>query len=138
MCPLFPVAAVLLVDDDEDVRTFLAMILEESGLRVLSAADGHAAAELLRTEPEIGLALLDVKMPGLDGPGTLALLRKIEPRLQCCFVTGEPGLYSVPVLLSLGAKAVFEKPVLLPDMVQAVQELLEGEEGPEPDGERIS
>jgi CheY-like chemotaxis protein len=126
-------AAVLVVDDDASVRALLAMILEQSGLRVLSAPDGHAAAELLRREPEIGLALLDVKMPGLDGPGTLALLRKIEPSLKCCFVTGEPGLYSVPKLLSLGAKAVFDKPFLLPDMVQAVRELLEGGQGLEPE-----
>jgi CheY-like chemotaxis protein len=132
MSPSFPGAAVLLVDDDEDVRAFLAMILEESGLRVLSVSDGHAAADLLRTEPAIGLALLDVRMPGMDGPATLAVLRKIEPELKCCFVTGESGLYSERVLLAMGAKAVFEKPVRVPEMVLAVQALLEdGDTEPE-------
>jgi CheY-like chemotaxis protein len=137
--PSLQSAPVLLVDDDEDVRTFLAMILEESGLRVLCAPDGHAAADLLRAEPEIGLALLDVKMPELDGPATLILLRKIQPRLKCCFVTGETGLYTVPALLGMGVQAVFEKPVLVPDMVQAVKELLEGRaEGLAPDGNLTS
>jgi CheY-like chemotaxis protein len=129
MSQCLPGGAVLIVDDDEDVRAFLVMILEESGLRVLSAPDGQTAADLLRTEPGVGLALLDVKMPGMDGPETLALLRQIEPGLKCCFVTGESGLYSPHVLLSLGARAVFEKPVVIPEMVQAVQEILEDGQG---------
>jgi CheY-like chemotaxis protein len=127
--PSLPRVPVLLVDDDEDVRTFLATILEESGLRVLSAPDGRAAAELLRTEPEIGLALLDFKMPGLDGPATLILLRKIQPRLKCCFVTSETGPYTVPALLGMGVQATGSATPTKRTGVTAMQAQFQAENG---------
>lgn len=58
--------AILVVDDDEGIRLMVALALEGGGLRVLTAADGREALELVAREPPT-LILLDLKMPGMDG-----------------------------------------------------------------------
>jgi CheY-like chemotaxis protein len=122
--------AVLVVDDNAGVRKLIAIVLQKTGLRVLSAADGHTAADLVRTDPEIAIVLLNVKMPEPDGAQTLDLLLKIKPELPCCFVTGNPAPYSAPELLARGARAVFEKPFQIATLLQAVAGLLQGGETP--------
>jgi DNA-binding NtrC family response regulator len=124
MAEFHPDGAVLVVDDEEDVRALLTMVLEDASLRVRCAPDARVAAQVLRAEPWTGLVLMDVRMCGPDGVQTLALLRGIRPGLRCCFVTGDPRPYTVPGLLAMGADAVFEKPFDIPVLVAAVQRLL--------------
>jgi CheY-like chemotaxis protein len=60
--------AILVVEDDADVREALAAILESSGYRVLEAGDGRQALERLRVAvPDVGLILLDLFMPTMNG-----------------------------------------------------------------------
>jgi CheY-like chemotaxis protein len=58
----------------------------------------------------VDLVLLDVRMPELDGPQTLAALRKENPTLRCCLISGHSGTYTREQLLSLGAEHYFNKP----------------------------
>src|SRR5687768_6851782 len=68
--------AVLVVDDDFDVRATLREMLEEVGLKVFEAANGQAAIESLRSlEPHIHVILLDLRMPVMSGWDFLELLR---------------------------------------------------------------
>jgi CheY-like chemotaxis protein len=61
-------APILLVDDDEDIRTFVGMVLVDEGYEVWSAADGAQALERVRqAQTRPGLILLDVRMPIMDG-----------------------------------------------------------------------
>ncbi len=62
---------VLVVDDDEDIRHSLKMLLTDEGYSVLTASDGIAALQILRQSQQPLLILLDVMMPRLDGPGVL-------------------------------------------------------------------
>ena len=102
---------VLVVDDDADVRRVVCLLLRSHGLAAREAAGGAEAVALYREHHgSIGVVLLDVMMPGLDGPGTLALLREIDPAVRCCFQTGGSGGYSADELLALGALKVFPKP----------------------------
>ena len=64
---------ILVVDDDFGVRTTVAEILRRAGYEVLEVDDGQAALELLRSE-RVGLVLLDIRMPVLDGIGVLDAL----------------------------------------------------------------
>ncbi|HLX89644.1 MAG TPA: response regulator [Acidimicrobiales bacterium] len=64
--PEVPYADVLIVDDDAAVRTSLVDVVRSEGYQVIEAADGFAALELLDTT-SIGVVLLDIRMPGLDG-----------------------------------------------------------------------
>jgi CheY-like chemotaxis protein len=80
---------ILVVDDEACVRNLLRVVLERHGLRVWVAADGREAVNLYcRRQFEIALVLLDVRMPVLDGPATLAILRRINPTVMCCLLSG--------------------------------------------------
>lgn len=63
--------AVLVVDDDNEIRQSLRFVLEDTGFRVLEAVDGIAALEVVRHEPARLVVLLDLLMPRLDGLGVL-------------------------------------------------------------------
>jgi CheY-like chemotaxis protein len=114
---------ILVVDDDADVRFVLGVALRQEGYATWLAANGLEALDLYwRNSRTIDLVLLDVRMPGLDGPQTLAALRDLNPRIHCCFLTGDFGGYSGGELGDLGA-AVLLKPFRLAEIARAVRQL---------------
>jgi DNA-binding response OmpR family regulator len=118
-----PVA--LVVDDDPVILTLLRHALRGEGFAVLTAERGQAGVELFRrAAAPVDVALLDVRMPGLDGPATLAELRAIDPGLPCCFMTGESGGYDPGDLLAAGADTVIDKPFRLDDVAPRLRALL--------------
>jgi len=79
------------VDDDLFLRTFLGRLLPILGFGVTAVASGEEAARLLAAgSTAFDLALIDVDMPGLDGPATARLLRRVKPGLVCCLMSGSP------------------------------------------------
>jgi len=104
-------AEVLVVDDNQGVRTILELFLRRLGFTVWSAASGQDAVKLYRERQQSRpVVLLDVQMPGMDGPATLAALQKIDPEVKCCFMSGDLGRYPPEELLGLGAAHLFHKP----------------------------
>jgi CheY-like chemotaxis protein len=67
--------------------------------------------------------LLDVNMPGLDGPTALAWIRRIDPQVRCCFMTGFSAEHSAEELMALGAVRVFDKPFRLDEIIRTLAEL---------------
>jgi CheY-like chemotaxis protein len=101
--------SVLVVDDDPLVLEMLDAVLPCYGFAVHKAAGGQQALDLYRTHRgSIGVVLLDLKMPGLSGPQTLAALRGVDPDLGCVFMSG----YSAEEALPAGADRVVQKPFL--------------------------
>src|SRR4051812_3289101 len=70
-----PAHVVLLVEDDEPIRTSLQMLLEDKGYRVLTATNGKTALELLRNGDPPNVILLDLMMPVMTGSAFLEALR---------------------------------------------------------------
>jgi CheY-like chemotaxis protein len=102
---------VLVVDDEPFVRTLLDAALRHFGFSVRLAAGGWEAVDVYRRHHgSISLALLDVRMPDLDGPHTLAAMQKLNPLVRSCFMSGQMGDYSHADLLARGATQVFPKP----------------------------
>jgi DNA-binding NtrC family response regulator len=102
---------ILVVDDDALVLNLLHTLLRRQGFTVWLAAGGTAAVEVFRREQaNIAAVLLDVRMPGLDGPQTLAELRRIRPDLPCCFMSGCTDPYTTEDLMALGVAHLFPKP----------------------------
>ena len=66
---------ILVVDDEADIRSLLRILLEKEGHRVLEAADGIKALEILRDQGDVSLILMDIMMPNLDGFQTARALR---------------------------------------------------------------
>ena len=115
---------VLVADDDPDLRTLLDIALKEYGFLVWLAAGGKEAVEAYqRHRRAIDVVLLDVEMPGLDGPQTLQVLRTQDPAVRACFMTGGSGRYDEPALLEAGAAHVFRKPFPLHELVSCIRRL---------------
>lgn len=95
------------------------------GLQPFLAASGAEAVEIYRREAEkIGVVLLDIRMPGMDGPETLEALRRLNPQLRCCFMSGDPGEYTFEDLRRRGALRLFSKPLPLRELFAALQGLV--------------
>lgn len=111
--PAVPLAdyGVLAIDDDDSVRRFLGAGLPREGFDVWLAADGPEAIELLRAcGCGIDVVLMDVQMPGRDGPASLAALREHDPALRCCFMSSDLGGHTADDLRKLGTGEILRKP----------------------------
>ncbi|TNC72016.1 PAS domain-containing protein [Rubellimicrobium roseum] len=102
-------AAILLVDDDDQVRPVTAAYLRELGYEVVEAAGG-AAAQGLAQSHAIDLLLTDVVMPGIDGPELVRRMRAERADLPVLFMTGYSGVHA------LEGEAVVGKPFSGPEL----------------------
>jgi CheY-like chemotaxis protein len=89
--------------------------------------DGDDALDLYRRHrSQIDVVLLDVQMPGLDGPHTLEALQRFNPDVVACFMTENPGIYTEEDLLERGAACVFNKPCRPAEVANCLQMLQQG------------
>ncbi|HYH37967.1 MAG TPA: response regulator [Azospirillum sp.] len=118
-------AAVLLVDDEESVRSYLRLALEEAGCKVVEAADG---VEALARWDEYGglfdLLVTDVSMPNMTGPELARALDERNPALRMLFLTGYASQDQADGLTARPGTQLLMKPVGPEKLVQAVRELL--------------
>lgn len=103
------VPIVLIVDDEEDLRLSLSMLLELEGFRALDAADGEAAIRALDGGLQIDVLLLDYRMPGLNGGQTLDVLRARGHRIPAVLLTAAKDADEISA--RHGFDAVLRKPV---------------------------
>ena len=122
---------ILFVEDDPDIQTVAKMALEAiGGFHVLACGSGlEALARLGEFAPD--LVLLDVMMPGMDGPATLAALREIPNGrdLPVVFMTSRVQVQEVAAYREMGAADVIPKPfdpMALSEQVQSVWDSLRG------------
>ncbi len=117
---------VLVVDDDEAVRSSLAMVLDELGYSVLMADSGERAIELYGSHGDrIDVVILDMTMPGLDGAQTFERLRSLDPELPVIVSTGFARSNGAAALVEAGAVGVLHKPFRIRDLVAALQDALD-------------
>ena len=69
------------------------------------------------------MVLLEVRMPGMDGPHTLTALQKLCPTVRCCFMTGNLTPYTEEALLRMGAVRVFRKPFAFTEAIDTLHQL---------------
>jgi CheY-like chemotaxis protein len=102
---------VLAADDDPGVLQFLGFAFRQWRVPHLLAESGAEAVALFhRHRADVALVLLDVRMPGLDGPAALAAMRALDPAVRCVFMTADPHPYTDADLLALGVAGVLAKP----------------------------
>lgn len=122
---------ILLIDDEPAVRLGFEQFLKGSGYRVTSAADGREGMRLLRQQnPD--LIITDIMMPEMDGLEILIEIKKQHPNIPVIAISGGMKIRPIsflPQAKSFGASRVFTKPVNLPELLAAIQDLLAGTMG---------
>jgi len=113
---------ILLAEDDDSLRGFLARALERAGYEVTACADGDEAAAKLGEEWD--LLLTDIVMPGMDGIEVARQAAAIHPQLRIMFITGFAA-----VALAAGSQApagakVLSKPIHLREIVSEVERMM--------------
>ncbi len=101
--------AVLIVDDEKNIRLTLSQALEFLKLETDTAADGEEALAKLK-EKGFGLMLLDLKMPGMDGMEVLRRVREIRPDIRIIIITAHGTVESAVEAMKLGAVDFIQKP----------------------------
>jgi two-component system nitrogen regulation response regulator NtrX len=104
-------AKILVVDDEENIRKSLKMILEYEGYNFLEAADGEEALYTLEETVGLDLVLLDVKLPGKDGLEVLEELKKKPYSPEVIMVSGHGTIKTAVDATKLGAFDFLEKPL---------------------------
>ncbi len=111
-------ATLLIVDDDEQVRTVTATFLRDLRYHVIEATNGSSGLLLARASGSVNLVVTDATMPGCDGPTLAARLRAEWPALPIIFLTGFAGN---PLLAN---ETVMMKPYAFPELADLVAERL--------------
>lgn len=118
---------ILIVDDDEDLRSELGSFLEDYG--VIGASSGQEALRILSRANEIGLVILDVMMPGINGLDVLTEIKKTNPGLKVVILTGHSSKDVAVEALRNRADDYIEKPVFSDKIKETVEKFLEGDNG---------
>ncbi len=100
---------LLIVEDDTDLREALRDILEQSGHRVLEAANGHAALERIRSEAP-DMVISDVQMEGMDGHALLRHVKRLQPDLPVVLITAFGSVEKAVEAMREGAVDYLVKP----------------------------
>ncbi|AOS43508.1 Blue-light-activated protein [Lacunisphaera limnophila] len=116
---------VLVVDDEETVRTVAARMMERLGFTVVTAVDGRDGMEKFRAEPgRFTLVLLDLTMPHLDGEETFRQMRILNPGVRVILTSGFNQQEAVNRFIGKGLAGFIQKPFELASLVQVIRSVL--------------
>ena len=116
---------VLVVDDEQPIRECVEDILHLAGIRVITADNGHDGVEKFKElQSEIDLAIVDYKMPIMNGEETLRALRVISPTLKIIFSSGHGEEEVIKRIKRTGVTDFLQKPYDLDMLVDKVQAVL--------------
>lgn len=124
-------ARILVVDDDELVRSTVRATLKRAGHEVIEAQDGLQASDALARNP-VDVVVSDIIMPEVDGIGLLLKLRKQYPALKVIVISGGGRTQNVDFLrmaTTLGADLALAKPFTPEELQRAVQDVLAAPSG---------
>jgi len=107
---------VLLVDDDPGIRETMKDILTFSNVHVITACNGHDAIELASNN-DFDIALIDMRMPGIDGVETFKRIKKIKPTFKAFLVTAYADEAKAKEAIEAGISGIYYKPVDIPRII---------------------
>jgi DNA-binding NtrC family response regulator len=117
-------AAILVIDDDEDMRATLALSLLSRGYEIVTA-DGGETAVRLASARRFDLATCDMKMPGMDGLATIRALKVVAPDLRIVVVSGFITEVDYEECCARGACDYLRKPFSIEDLHFVIARALE-------------
>lgn len=117
-------ANILLVDDDEHLRTAAGKVLKSEGYRVATAESGLEAMDALK-EPGIVLLISDLRLPDIDGIALLKQALELRPEIEVVMITGHGSIEQAVAAMKLGAYDFIQKPLDATALVKTVVKALE-------------
>jgi DNA-binding NtrC family response regulator len=120
-------ARILVVDDDESIRAVLKTILEEHKYSADLAENGKKGIEKSHAG-FYNLALIDIRLPDMEGTKVLSNLKETVPRMRKIIITGYPTMQNAVEALNQGADAYIMKPFDMDKVLQTIQEQLKKQE----------
>ncbi|MCJ7430634.1 response regulator [Candidatus Bathyarchaeota archaeon] len=116
-------ASVLVVDDDAAIRRTLSRILEKEGYLVEAVESGGKAVEV-SAERFFNVALIDIRLPDMEGTELLEKLKRTEPKMVKIIVTGYPSLKNAVEAVNKGADGYVLKPFDAGELLAMIEEHL--------------
>jgi DNA-binding NtrC family response regulator len=118
------IARILLIDDDASIRRTISKALEKAGYKVDTAENGKEALEKVRAN-FYNLALIDIRLPDMDGTKLLTSMKDTTPKMIKIILTGHPALENAIDAVNKGADAYVTKPVKIAELQKVIKERLE-------------
>ena len=112
---------VHVVDDDASFRTAMERRLKHAGYEVATYASAQHLLERLPSESVPSCILLDVQIPGLDGPALQSRLSELGSTLPIIFLTGHPDIPTTVRAIKAGANDFLTKPVSSDELLRAIE-----------------
>jgi DNA-binding response OmpR family regulator len=118
---------ILVVDDEEEIAKLLEEFLNKKGFEVIIALDGQKAIETIKTEKNIDLLILDLKMPAVNGVDVLQELRRLNKEIPVIILSGSLDLRNfIDNLkkLNYNEKNILYKPIDLFELLKIIKNYL--------------
>ena len=120
--------SILVIDDNDDIRGLLSLVLQKEGYEVLEAAGGsEALIKINESKPD--LILLDVMMPGLSGLEVLSTIRESREKkiseVPVIMITAKSTIDDIDAAIELGANSYIVKPFRPANLVEKVSEIFQ-------------
>jgi len=116
-------ARILVIDDDESIRKILSAILQDEGYAVETAENGREAIDKSNVKV-YNLALIDVRLPDIEGVALLAMLKETVPRMRKIIITGFPTIQNAMEAVNNKADAYMLKPFEIGKILETIKEQL--------------
>jgi len=127
---------ILLIDDDDGMRSVLTRTLKRAGYEVIPSANGHDGLERATDGSQIDLVITDLIMPGVEGVEVILNLKQLHPELRVIAISGggrnSPARY-LDIASMVGADATLAKPFSNDELLGVVRSILEDQPAPSPD-----
>lgn len=115
---------ILILEDEDSIRSFIVVNLKRNGFEVVEASNGNEALDKIISDPSIDIALLDVMVPGIDGFEVCRRVREQNERIGIVFLTAKVQEQDKVYALSVGADDHVSKPFSPTELVARIQSLL--------------
>ena len=113
---------ILVAEDEADLREILKVTLEQEGYRAILASDGDEAIKKIEKK-SFQLALIDIKMPGMNGKELVSKIKQINPRVPIIIITGSPN-FKEEMSLKKQTYDYIYKPFRLNELVKIIKRAL--------------
>lgn len=119
-------SSILIIEDDETVRTLMVNILRSRGYEVFECSDGNEALKFFETQNQkIDIIISDIIMPGIDGPTVVKNIKKNRPEIKIIFISGYGKQYLSEQNIAQENIYFLQKPFAMKDLIKSVRALVD-------------